>query len=49
MQPDAEVVLATELRAQQAKDAEIKGVGKPSFFEKATKKIKKVVKEFMGK
>jgi len=49
VQPDAEVVLAAEMRAQQAKDAEIKGVGKPSFFEKAARKIKKVVKEVMGK
>lgn len=49
IQPDAEVILAAQMRAKQAAEAEIKEVGKPSFFKKAYRKIKKIVKEVMGK
>ncbi len=48
IQPEAEVILASEMRAQQAKNAEIKGGGKPSFFKKVCKKIKNALKNIKG-
>ncbi len=48
IQPGGEVILASELRAQKAAQAEIKEVGQPSFFKKMMKKIKKLISGIMG-
>ena len=44
-----EVILISELKAQKNAEKEIRSVGKPSFFTKVARKVKKTVKKIMGK
>ncbi len=42
------IIFAEELKAQKAAKADIKNVGKPSFFTKVVRKIKRKIKGIMG-
>ena len=49
IQDGAKVILAKDLRAQKAQEADIKPVGKQSFFQKIGRKFKKIIKKVLGK
>ena len=47
IQPEQKVILHSEMKKEKAIKSEVKSVGKPSFFQKLKKKIKKVLNGLM--
>ncbi len=49
IQDGAKVIFAKDLKAKKAQESDIEPVGKQSFFQKLSRKLKKIIKKILGK